>query len=62
MRYKADVAQGFSQRPLIDYDEIYSHVVDATTFKISQKSGYIREKIRLAANLCSDCIFIWSTG
>ena len=50
MRYKADVAQGFSQRPVIDYEETYSHVVDATTFKISHKSGYIREKIKLAAN------------
>ena len=48
MRYKANVAQGFSQRPVIDYEEIYSHVVD--TFKISHKSGYIREKIRLAAS------------
>ena len=33
MRYKADVAQGFSQRPVIDYEETYSHVVDANTFR-----------------------------
>ena len=32
-RYKADVAQRFSQRPVIDYEETYSHVVDATTFR-----------------------------
>ena len=33
LRYKADVAQGFSQRPVIDYEETYSQVVDATTFR-----------------------------
>ena len=34
MRYKARlVTQGFSQRPRIDYEEIYSPVMDAITFR-----------------------------
>ena len=34
VRYKARlVAQGFSQRPEIDYEDTYSSVVDATTFR-----------------------------
>ena len=34
IRYKARlVAQGFSQRPGIDYDETYSTVMDAITFR-----------------------------
>ena len=34
MRYKARlVAQGFLQRPGIDYEETYSHVMDAITFR-----------------------------
>jgi hypothetical protein len=34
VKYKARiVAQGFSQRPGVDYDETYSPVVDATTFR-----------------------------
>ena len=34
MRYKARlVAQGFSWRPVIDYEEIYSLIMDAITFR-----------------------------
>ena len=34
MSYKARlVAQGFSQRPEIDYEETYSPVIDAITFR-----------------------------
>ena len=34
VRYKAQlIAQGFSQRPGIDYDETYSHVMDMFTFR-----------------------------
>ena len=34
MRFKAQlVAQGFSQRPEIDYDETYSPVMDTITFR-----------------------------
>ena len=34
MRYKARlVAQGFLQRPSIDYEETYSHVMNAITFR-----------------------------
>ena len=34
VRYKARlVAQGFSQRPSIDFEETYSPVLDATTFR-----------------------------
>lgn len=34
MRYKAQlVAQGFSQRFGIDFDETYSPVIDASTFR-----------------------------
>ena len=34
MRYKARlIAQGFSQRPVIDYEETYSSVMDAITFR-----------------------------
>ena len=34
LRYKARlVAQGFSQRPWIDYEETYSPVMDAITFR-----------------------------
>ena len=35
-RYKARlVAQGFLQKPGIDYEEIYSPVMDASTFRYS---------------------------
>ena len=34
VRYKARLmAQGFSQRPVIDYDETYSHVMNIITFR-----------------------------
>ena len=34
IRYKAQlVAQGFSQRPSIDYEETYAPVMDAITFR-----------------------------
>ncbi|TKW70140.1 MAG: hypothetical protein DI543_29245 [Bradyrhizobium icense] len=47
VRYKARlVAQGFSQRPGIDYEEAYSHVVDATTFRFLISLA-IREKLDL---------------
>ena len=35
MRYKGKlIAQGFSQRPGVDYEETYSPVLDAITFDI----------------------------
>ena len=47
VRYKARVvAQGFSQRPGIDYEETYSPVVDATTFRFLISLA-IREKLDL---------------
>ena len=43
VRYKARlVTQGFTQRPNIDYDETYSHVMSGITF---------RYLISMAANL-----------
>ena len=47
VRYKARfVAQGFSQSPGIDYEETYSPVVDATTFRFLISLA-IREKLDL---------------
>jgi len=45
VRYKACLfAQGFSQRPGIDYEETYSPVVDAITFRYLI-SLTVREKL-----------------
>ena len=59
VRYKERlVAQGFSQRPGIDYEETYSPMVDTTTFRYLIKFINIRE-IADEIDGCCYGIFIW---
>ena len=61
MRYKARlVAQGFSQRPEIDYEETYSPMVDATTLRYLISLA-VKEKLDLRL-MDVNCVSIRSTG
>ena len=58
IRYKARlVAQGFSQRPKIDYDETYSPVMDAITFRYLI-SLVVYKKLEMRLYGCCNCLFI----
>ena len=62
VRYKAPlVAQGFSQRPGIDYEETYSPMVDGTTFKFLISLA-IREglDLRLMNVVTATCVGHWT--
>jgi hypothetical protein len=53
IRYKAQlVAQGFSQRPDIDYYETYAPVIDAIMGQLKWVNLYV-------SNGCSRSQFIW---
>ena len=59
MRYKAHlVAQGFSQRPGIDYEETYSPVMDIIMLRYLI-SLVVSEKIEYTAYRCGNRISLW---
>ena len=59
IKYKAQlVAQDFSQKPGIDYEETYAPVMDAITFRFLI-SLVITEKFGYALNGCGYSISIW---
>ena len=62
VRYKARlVAQGFSQRPGIDYDETYSPVMDTITFRFLISMA-VSEKFRNASYGRCDGLPLWFIG
>lgn len=59
--YKARfAAQGFSERPGIDYEETYALMVNATTLRFLISLIYI-QKATNASHGCHDKITLWIT-
>jgi hypothetical protein len=59
VRYKVRlVAQGFTQKPDIDYDETYSPVMSGITFRYLISLCSANEFV-YPTDGCGDCIFIW---